>query len=236
VDIFDEDLEALRMLITPLSSSRKDLRAIKAELSGLREVVRTGSSTDTPALRDMNDREARRRAIESSIQAKAAAQPDVFMNYVRGLNLHDMDEASKYSDLIEAITRKCSQWRDFLINELDRVILLYERSNSRSVFQALQGFAFLEFCRDSSVTEAVRKRYAAELRSSSTAVRLLALNIFSGFRISDDAAVREALSKCLSHADWKVRWEAEKLLAEEQLLPIGYRPSVVDRLRRGLAR
>ena len=207
---------------------------MKAELSALREVDRTGSSTVTPALRDMNEREARRKEIESSIQAKAAAQPDVFMNFVRGLNLYEMEEAFKYSDLIEAVIRKCSQWREFLIDELDRVLLLYERSSSRSVFQALQGFAFLEFCRDSPVSEAVRKRYAAALRSSSTAVRLLALNIFSGFRISDDGVLREALSKCLSHADWKVRWEAEKLLAEEQLLPIGYRPSVIDQIRRQL--
>lgn len=172
--------------------------------------------------------------IFNSSQGGCATGRLHYNSYVQGLNLSEMDQAFKYSDLIEAIIGNCSQWRKFLLNELDRVLLLYEQSNSASVLQALQGFAFLEFCRDSSVTEAISERYAAALCSRSRAVRLLALNIFSGFRISNNATLHEALSECLSQADWKVRWEAEKVFAEAHLLPIRYRPSLADRIRRRL--
>ena len=230
---FEDDLEALRLLAPPVRT-REDFSRIRLETAALREAGERGKSSDTPALHDFNVRQARCKNIQSSIQAKAAAQPDAFISYVQGLNLSEMDQAFKYSDLIEAIIGNCSQWREFLLNELDRVLLLYEQSNSASVLQALQGFAFLEFCRDSSVTEAISERYAAALCSRSRAVRLLALNIFSGFRISNNATLHEALSECLSQADWKVRWEAEKVLAEAHLLPIRYRPSLADRIRRRL--
>jgi hypothetical protein len=233
MNAFETDLEALRLLIPSLRKHEDHVR-LQAEISALRLATKNGTSTDTPSLRDFNERKARRENILASIQAKAMAQPESFMVYVRGFNLDSADEAFKYSDLIEAIAKQCAQWRQFLLEELDRVLLLCEHSKSRSRFLALQGFAFLEFCRDPLINEAVRQRYVVALRSKSTLVRRAVVDLASGCRISDSVDLRKALLECLSDPDWKVRARSEQLLADEQLLPLGYRPTLVDQIRRRL--
>jgi hypothetical protein len=233
VETIERDLETLRRLI-PSIRSREDLLHFKADIHALRLAAKNGTSTDTPALKDFNERSARRKIILASIEEKAKLQPEIFKTYLWRLKLTQLDEAFKYADLIESLSKNCTQWKQLLLDELDRVLLYCDRTKSKSPFFALQGFADLESCRDSAANGAIRRRYAVALRSTSPSVRRAVIELAEGYMLSADAELRNALTECLSDPDWKVRARSEALLQDQQLLPLGYQTSLIDRIRRRL--
>lgn len=184
------------------------------------------------AVLDTADRDDSRDALHRRLVDKSRRAPERLPGLLAGIAITDEAEATRYSDAIEALATRAAEFADLLLAELRRVRAVCEARPTRATLWALGAFGFLEAEPDPGFRRALLEAQLESARSPSAEVRSLAVDALSGLDFEHVEPARAMLVRLLEDPSWKVRANAEGLLAEAGLLPEGYRAPWADRLRR----
>ncbi len=175
-----------------------------------------------------------RTAIYKELAALAERDTSSFEEVLLDFDRTIVGERLRYMVLIEAVALESSSLFDFLAGELDRLRREAEDLTLEAAAEALSAFEFLE------QSESYRARalalHVSGLRSDVASVRLAAVHSLHGWRVAEEIGLADQLRTRLQDASWRVRRAAEWLLADEGLLPPGYRTPLLDRTIRWLIR
>lgn len=176
--------------------------------------------------------DAARSDVNARIRAVAARDPEGTRAFLEARRICDPEEASAAMSLVEALAGGDDRDLGLLPWYFDVAAKqVLDCPSQESAVQVLTTFAFLEHG-SGTRKHAMLPRYLDLTRSPSAAHRRAAVDLLGGFKVATASGARDALVRLLADPDAEVRRGAEALLREEGVLPDGYRPSLVDRLRR----
>jgi hypothetical protein len=179
-------------------------------------------------------RDEKRNEIYARIRDIAHGSRPDFVRFLGALDLGSPDDALHLMYVVEALSTAAEDWIAELTIIFERALEAAEKNPAaRWPAGVLFSFAFLEQA-PRRVQDAFLPRYLRLARSESVSARKAAVDLFGGFRVATTVGIREILISLLDDPDWQVRRDAEALLADESLLPAGYRPRMLDRVRRAL--
>jgi hypothetical protein len=176
--------------------------------------------------------DAQRKEIGARIRAAVRSDPDAARTFLRERRICDPEEALTAMSMVEALAGGDDGELHLLEWYFDvAAAQAAECPAKTAAVQVLTSYAFLEQRHDAA-KHAMLPRYLALTRSPAAPLRAAAVDLFGGFEVATAPGVREELVRLLADSDRQVRRGAEALLREEGVLPDGYRPSLLERLRR----
>lgn len=174
-------------------------------------------------------------AILAKIRAYANANKSRFTEELRALDL--TDELSPLPLIYEAIASDPDNWSDFFCDEIKRVLDFSLTIDKPAA--ALGNLQELVFNLDTTDAPHIRKMMATldpYLASAKAMVRREAIFLISGILDSENAIQYQSLVsgilERLKDPDWRVRHLAYLALKDAGALPHGFKPSLLDQLRR----
>ena len=164
----------------------------------------------------------------------ADQDPEEAHRVLYGLNLDDGSSSRSYSLAIEALALSSTDLESLLEDEFRRVTQVVESAPTQNKFRALRAFEFME--QSEHYRAAALQLHLSNLDSQVRQVRRAAIKGLHGWNASEEPVVKTHLLRHLDDPCWKVRYEAEWLLKDEDLLPEGYRTPLKDWFWRKITR
>jgi hypothetical protein len=196
----------------------------------LEELLRTLEETES--LTDRQVKETSRQKVNAEIRTLLTRNLDAARSFLQKQNICHPASALVAASLVEALAGGQNQEFHLLQWYFDVATLEAAKCpEATSAASVLTSYAFLEHRTDTRKFDML-PRYVALAHSTETHLRHAAVELLAGFEVATAPGVRDELTRMLSDTNWRVRNYAEDLLREEGVLPSGYRPSLLDRLRR----
>jgi hypothetical protein len=173
-----------------------------------------------------------RNEIGARIRAAVRSDPDAARTFLHERRICDPEEALAAMSMVEALAGGDDGELRLLEWYFDvAAAQAAECPAKKAAVQVLTSYAFLEQRQDAA-KHAMLPRYLGLTRSPAAPLRAAAVDLFGGFEVATAPGVRDELVRLLTDSDRQVRLGAEALLREEGVLPDGYRPSLLERIRR----
>lgn len=172
--------------------------------------------------------EEQQNRLYSSLRDCAALDASTFIDFIHSIPL---EESNYLFYVYEALAANASNWEHFILDEIERIFTLAEKSSSSSqILEPLEALAFYE---ESSFVQEICKALSRRLTSPNISIRRRAVWIL-GNLISDSQNIYVGQFKniLLNDSDWRTRNFARYTLEEVNALPMDYHQPFLDVIRR----
>lgn len=174
---------------------------------------------------DNSSDEDRNRAIAEVIRI-GREHPSAFTSAIRGLPVVRLSPLFWY---YEAIAKDASNWKDFIVAEVNRLLDAMDQVDFGS--DLLLTLNALGATPDKAVRSTVVRALIARSHSPSAKVRRAVADLLAEFAEPEDRDATRVLKTYTSDPDWRVRVFAQQIINADNGRPLNAAISLVDRFR-----